>query len=168
MVDIAHEFLATCELKTSIGDFLPEHTVVWEHEGIYRKARMDLLHKTEPLVVDYKTVPNANPADFARRIVQMGYEYQTAQYADAVREIRRLDRDIRFLFLVQEREEPYSCSLVGADPSLLALGHFKMTAACKLWKSCLDRNQWPAYPGQIYWAEAPAWALLEWENRHGI
>ena len=165
MAGLARKFLRESELDTQIEDFAPEHTVVWKDDGIFLKARFDLLHRTKPLIIDYKTTDDANPWSFARQIVGLNYEFQVAHYCDALRAIRQLERDPTFIFLVQERSYPYACSLVGADPSIVMLGHDKMVRARALWRECVSSNDWPAYSKSIFWAESPAWALAAWEER---
>jgi ATP-dependent exoDNAse (exonuclease V) beta subunit len=165
MAGVARNFLSASDLDTRIEDFSPEHTVVWKDDHIFLRARFDLVHRSRPLILDYKTTDDANPWSFCRQIVAMGYELQVTHYCDALRAIRQLDQEPTFIFFVQERSYPYACSLVGADPSIVMLGNDKMVKARALWRDCLSSDNWPAYSKSIFWAESPAWALASWEQR---
>lgn len=167
MVEVAKKALLDSELHTTIEDFHAERTVIWQEGDTWKRARFDLQHRTRPLLLDYKTVENADPFAFQRIIVPLGYDIQGAHYSDAYKAFNPRDHEPDFVFLVQEREPPFACSLVGLEPSFLDLGQQKIRHATKLWANCLKQNDWPGYSHKIAWAAPPVWALNDFEARLG-
>lgn len=169
MVEVARTSLLSSELRATIEDFYAERSVIWQEEGIWKRARFDLQHRDRPLLLDYKTTESADPFSFQRAIIPLGYDIQAAHYCDAYSAMHiHLDpSQVDFVFLVQEREPPFACSLVGLEPSFLELGHKKVERATKLWAKCLKHNDWPGYSHRIAWAAPPVWALNDFEARLG-
>ena len=173
MVEVAKKYLRESELELRIEDCFAERTVIWQAGGIWKRARFDLQVRDRPVILDYKTAESADPLSFSRQIIAMGYDVQVAHYLEAYDAMAcgPLDdapfpiMNPTFIFLVQERSEPFACSLVGVDPMMLDLGQQKCEFASKLWKQCLDSGKWPGYPKQIAWASPPAWALENFEQR---
>jgi hypothetical protein len=168
MVEVAKTALLESELHATLADFHVERSVIWREEGtlVWKRARFDLQHRDRPLILDYKTVESADPWAFQRAIVSLGYDVQAAHYCDAYVAMHptAVDR-VDFVFLVQEREAPFACSLVGMEPSFLELGHNKVARATSVWAECLKHNDWPGYSHKIAWATPPGWALTDFEAR---
>lgn len=165
MVAVAKNFLECSELACSIASFHAERTVIWNDHGIWKRARFDLEHHTRDLLLDYKTTENADPFAFSRAIVPLGYDVQAAHYSDAYMAKEGIEDEPDFIFLVQEREPPFACSLVGLEPALMDLGKRKVERASKIWADCISTGKWPGYPQSIAWVDAPAWALSDFEAR---
>jgi hypothetical protein len=166
MVTIAKTALADSELAINLSDCYAERSVIWPAGGIWGRARFDLQHRTRRILIDYKTTENADPQSFARQIIGLGYDVQAAHYAEAYQ--AAWSAEPTFVFLVQEREPPYACSLVGVDPMMLELGQQKLEFAAKLWKQCITSGKWPGYSNRISWAAPPAWALESFEIRRSM
>jgi hypothetical protein len=166
MVHIAKDALLASELQIDIADCYAERSVIWSAGGIWGRARFDLQHRTRRILIDYKTTENADPQSFARQIISLGYDVQAAHYVEAYEAAWQAEPT--FVFLVQEREPPYACSLVGVDPMMLELGQQKLEFAAKLWKQCITSGKWPGYSTRIAWAAPPAWALESFEMRRSM
>lgn len=165
MVEIARQFYPL------VGG-VAERSITWSERvdggHIFCRARPDWLSLVSPLILDYKTVESADPRIFARQMIAMGYDIQAAHYTRAWRAMNEnAVEDPQFVFLLQERTAPHCCSLVGVDPTMLELGMSKVRTAYELWAECLRSGKWPAYPTAIFWTEAPAWALQQWDDRRG-
>lgn len=166
MVEIAKRALADSELGCTLEDFYAERTVIWNDRGVWKRARFDLQHKKRPLLLDYKSTSDADPFLFPGLLINNGYDVQAAHYSDAYSVAHPSElQEPDFVFLVQERTEPFACSLVGVDPVLMDLGAQKMELATSIWKDCLKTNDWPGYSRRIAWASAPTWALSNFEQR---
>lgn len=165
MVEVAKRALEDSELACSIDSFYAERTVIWNDHGIWKRARFDLEHRIRDLLLDYKTVENADPFAFSRAIVPLGYDVQAAHYSDAYMEKEGTEDAPDFLFLVQEREPPFACSLIGLEPTLMDLGKRKVERASKIWADCITTRKWPGYPRSIAWVDAPPWAMIDFEAR---
>jgi PDDEXK-like uncharacterized protein DUF3799 len=168
MVEVAKTALLESELHATLEDFHAERSVIWREDGteVWKRARFDLQHVDRPLILDYKTVESADPWAFQRAIVSLGYDVQAAHYCDAYVAMHPSAADrVDFVFLVQEREAPFACSLVGLEPAFLELGKSKVAHATAIWADCLKDRHWPSYSHKIAWSQPPAWALTDFEAR---
>lgn len=166
MVGIAKIALRESELELAIKDCFVERTIIWRDGDIWKRARFDLQHRTRPLVLDYKSTESADPFAFPGLMVSLGYDVQAAHYTEAylAAHPKAVDTPM-FVFLVQERSEPFACSLVGVDPMMFDLGHQKMRIASGLWRQCIRAGEWPGYSKRIAWASPPTWALNKFVER---
>lgn len=71
--------------------------------------------------------------------------------------------DTSYIWLVQETEAPYACSLVGASPAVLEIGEHKLMKAITRWQECLNSGKWPAYSPRIAFPDPPPWILAQAE-----
>jgi hypothetical protein len=166
MVGVAKEFIAKSELAGCLS-WPAEQTIIWSEDDAWFRARPDLW--TTGCMVDYKTTTDANPEYLIRRVMgQMGYDIQAAFYRRADRaESERSGRptgDANFVFLFQEIDPPFACSLIGLEPTFIDTGDLKVEAAMGIWRGCMKAGQWPAYGPQIHYAQAPAWMLADAER----
>jgi hypothetical protein len=135
-----------------------ELTMVWTDEaGVTCRARPDRISHDRRLVVDYKTGgTSAEPDAWARtQLVRMGYYVSAEFYRRGLKQLAGVDAD--YIFLVQEQEAPYLCSLVGVDPSGRELGARKVSRGLRTWAASAFSNEWPAYPPRVCYAELPPW-----------
>lgn len=142
-----------------------EQTLTWQEGETWLRCRPDWLRGNRKLVVEYKTAKNADPADWIKTsCMGGGYDIQAAL------NLRGLDailgeEEREFIFLVQEIEEPYLCSLIGAGPLMLELAHKKIEAGLRVWRRCMSEDRWPGYDTRIHWADPPSWAVFDWEAK---
>lgn len=162
MVKAAQDFISASPLRGVWKAGKPEQTVIWEDEGVTCRAMMDWLTDDRKLILDYKTTDSAHPDVFGRQIARMGYDMQAAFYTSGI--IAQGYDEPRFVFLAQEIEPPHACSLVELHSSYMEIAHAKYTRAVSLWRECMTRNQWPAYPTTITTALPPVWAMAKHES----
>lgn len=157
MVKVARTFIEHSEIKGVFESGLPEQTVVTQIDGVWCRARPDWLN--DELCLHYKTCMNAEPSGWIRGQLQsQGYDIAHQFYEQA---LQTIGRDVRSVFLVQEAEAPYACSLVGLNPAMQDLAARKLAIAMRLWRRCLERDEWPAYPTRICYAEPKPWQIAE-------
>lgn len=142
-----------------------EQTLIWKDGESWGRARPDWMASDRKVVVDYKTATNADPLVWIRRVLlHSDYDLQAAWYLRGVGILEgRADRD--FLFLVQEIDPPYACSVVGVGPEMMDLANRKIDAGLRIWRECTASNKWPGYNTRTHWADLPAYVTLDWENR---
>ncbi len=162
MVGAAQDFIAASPLRGVWQAGKPEQTVIWQDEGVSCRSRLDWLTDDRRLILDYKTTDSANPEVFGRQIARMGYDLQAAFYSSGL--IANGCEEPRFVFLVQEIESPYACSLVELHSSYMEIAYAKYTRAVNLWRECVARNEWPAYSANITTALPPSWAMMKHET----
>jgi hypothetical protein len=160
MVGTARDFLRSSE----VGDmtFKPEQTLAWQEGTTWCRARPDWLSTDRTLILDYKTTDDANPEAFIRQIARMMYDTQSEFYSrglEAVTGKRPL-----FVFLAQEIEPPYACSLIALSNAYLEIANAKVERAIKTWGYCLKTGDWHSYTNRILYAEPPSWAMAEHER----
>ena len=162
MAKAAKLFVSQSELAGVFDQGRPEQTIMWQEGNTHCRSRLDWLADSHKIILDYKTTDSAEPEAFIRQIGRMGYDLQAAFYTAGV-EAATGDRPL-FVFLVQEIEEPYACSLVSLSNTYMELACEKYVRAVKMWDECLSANRWPAYPSRVCYAEPPAWAIKEFEE----
>jgi len=162
MVKAAKLFVAQSELAGVFNQGKPEQTIMWQEGKTHCRSRLDWLTDDHKIILDYKTADSAAPEAFIRQIGRMGYDLQSAFYTCGV--TAATGSTPKFIFLVQEIEEPYACSLVSLSNAYLELALSKYQTAVRTWQECMDANTWPAYPNRVCYAEPPAWAIKEFEE----
>lgn len=133
-----------------------EPVVLWQDDGAWCRAMID---RTDMgTVMDYKTCPNASPAAVARHLYSQGYHIQRAWY---LRALDAIDKSgvgrRRFLFLFQEIDEPFACTVTEIDGTGAVMGERQVDQALRIWRECMATGQWPSYPLQVHRAEMPPW-----------
>lgn len=147
------------------ADGKPEQTIVWEDRGVVCKARLDWLRDDLAAIDDLKsTGVSANPEQWCRKTMwSVGADVQAAFYMRGVEAVT--GRRPEFRFCVVETQPPYAVSVVAMGPAVLELAGKKIDWALDLWRKCLERDEWPAYPAQVAYAELPAWEESRWLER---
>lgn len=140
-----------------LGPLDAEHTILWTDAGVTLRCRPDWMTTDRAVILSLKTSHNAEPDAFTRTLLNLGYDVQCAFEMAAVEALT--GQVPRYLWIVVEPEPPYAVSLVGPSPMLLELGRAKYQRALTLWRDCLARDVWPAYPERIAYVEPPAWAM---------
>lgn len=170
MVEVARRKLATSpDLRGIALDALePELTFLWREGKAQLRCRTDWITRERDLVLSYKTTAgSAEPDAFTRGILlNSGYDLQAEFESRAVEALTGTLP--KYVWLVQEVEPPYACSLLGYSPQFSELAAMKFARAVSLWTSCLRANEWPGYPDQICWMLPPPWAMTQFAERHGF
>ena len=90
------------------------------------KVKLDRLIRLDRrfVVVDYKTAKSAQTDQFVHSMIKLGYTLQAAMYTEGVMKYKRLKYRPDFIFVVQEKDEPYSVNViyVPSDSSVMKYG----------------------------------------------
>ncbi len=110
------------------GVLRSEASAFAEMEGRKVKCRFDLIGGGMGL--DYKSTVSANPKDFVKNAINLGYDLQAAWYMDCYKAATGEDLD-SFVFLAQEKTPNYLFSLVefNADSIFIEKGRDKYLKA---------------------------------------
>lgn len=164
LVGAARDYLAGSDLAGILDDGVPEATMLWQDEGTWCRARPDWISGDQGVLLHVKTTGgSAHPASWIRaQLLNSGYDLAAVHYQHGARALG-MDR-AESVFLVIETDPPHGCSLVGLTPALRELAAGKHERASRIWRTCLARGFWPAYPSSIAYAEAPAWAIAQAEE----
>lgn len=155
MVKAAQEYVESSELAGIFKDGDPEYSIKWREGETLCRSRLDWITTDRRTVLDYKTTVSANPHSFVSMAIGYGYAMQEAFYRRGVHAVH--GKTPSFVFLLQEKEIPYACSLVAFDPAMQEMGDRQVEYALGLWATYMQRNEWPGYPKRIAHLEPPAW-----------
>ena len=166
MVQVARDFIESCRKdEPAIWEaFQPGHgqsevTMLWEEGGILCRMRPDRIHDDRRVICDYKGAPSAEPDRFGR--VQLpSYSIGAAWYQRGAE--RLTGKRPAYIYLVQQFEPPYLCSLVGCEPARLALAHEKVAVGIARWQECVKANRWRGYEPRVYYPDILPWEQSAW------
>lgn len=163
MVVAAMACINGSEIGEAWHEAIPEQTLIWEDNGVWCRSRTDKATPSWDVSFDYKTTEGCAHPDVWSRGCMLRYGYDL-QCALAQRGIQHLVQPVRttFIFVVQEMDPPYAVSLVALAPDWLAIAHEKIRTAMSIWKGCMRTQQWPGYPKQVAYVEAPPYAENSW------
>lgn len=143
-----------------------EHPIFWTDPdtGEQCKVRLDCLSDFDgtPIIIDYKTTTDATSGAFSRKSANMGYDFQSGMYSEAVEQKTGIKP--RFVFIVQETEEPFAVNLFEADDEFIQHGKDIYRELLGIYHECKTTGDWYGYLGPkpvISRLSLPAWATNE-------
>lgn len=149
----------------TLADGVAEPTYIWQEGSIWCRARPDWRHNDGIALFDYKsTAASAHPDAWIRTMSDLWGDVQGAWYLRGHKALGGAE-DAKFVFIVQEVEEPFACCLIGLAPAFIELGNVKMFEAMELWRRCISTGKWPAYPNRIFWIAPPPYVTAKWDGR---
>lgn len=173
---LEHDWLEVSRIAgavtSQLGPFTPtpfvgglaEASIFWKEGDIQCRATPDWLSDDRAMIYDLKsTAATAHPGAFSRTLWEKGYALQEAWYRRAVQRVYGVAAD--FAFVVVEVNPPYPVSVVALDPESRAFADAQVAEGLRIWKQCVEKDYWPAYPERICYAELPAWQRTAWELR---
>lgn len=141
-----------------------EETVIWQDGKTLCKMRTDRWSLDRSVICDYKTTERSvEPSSWGRsQLIGMGYYLSAAWYRRGALAATGVQPD--YVFLAQQVNPPYLCSLVGVEPAMLEAGARMIDQGLIQWERCVEANYWPAYPSRVCYPETPAYMLAQWEE----
>lgn len=125
-----------------------EKSIYWidRETQILCKCRPDIWHNN--FIVDYKTAKNASERAFFYQMMEEGYYMQFAMMHLALKNVLNIDmRD--FIFLVQEKEEPYLPAVYQLSEQRLEDGIAEFHGLLRQMKICMENNEFPGYEPRL-------------------
>ncbi|MFA6125504.1 PD-(D/E)XK nuclease-like domain-containing protein [Sphingomonas sp.] len=156
-------------LGAHVADCLVEHSFVWQENGMWRRAMLDIVTRDLMRAADLKTsTASVAPMAAARRIYDSNYHIQAGFY---LRGLDALDPDNvgrrTFGFVFGEQNEPHAVSPpIELSEAGLEMARQQIDVGVALWDHALRTNVWPGYSTDILIAEPPSWALTQWQTRY--
>jgi hypothetical protein len=152
----------------------PERVMVWREATaageVWCRARVDWLPgDAAPLdrgghIIDLKTTGgSAEPGAWGKRLASEGYATQAAFYLRGAKALGL--KPAGFRFVVIEQDPPFGLSVCECAPDLMHYAEQQARAALEMWGRCLHSGAWPSYAPRVASVEAPAWAMMAWEER---
>jgi len=160
MYSEALDFIGKTEASGAFSDGTSEQSMFALWNGTWLRGRTDLMSEDRRIILDYKTVgQSAQPESFARTtLFNLGHDIQAAMYR-LLNSLTGGPEESAFMWLCQETEAPYACSLVGASPSIIEVGEAKLMRCIELWGQAVKSGFWPGYDVRTAYPEAPPWEL---------
>lgn len=152
------------------GDGQGEVAIAWVETGIWFRSLIDWLPKDQTVLYDYKTTGmSVSPYEIPRMMVNMGWDVQAAFHERGLAQLHpELAGKMRFRFIVQENTPPFAIIPVELPPAAMTMGRKKVDYAARLWRRCVEFNQWPGYAHDVCLPEYPGWAESRWLEREII
>lgn len=122
----------------------PEVSIFWTDEdtGVDCRGRLDW-YLDYGTIVDIKSTLNAGPENFSHSVLKYRYWVQAAMYMDGLKALHQEPRD--FVFAAWEKYPPYASAFYYATPELLDAGRKEYKRLLKLYKQCVESDNWPGY-----------------------
>ena len=168
MVAVARTMLGNSPDLADLAPLKAEQTCVFQQDGTWLRCRPDWITEDHRAILSYKTTrASAEPNAFLRIILGSGYHVQAAFELAGLQAVIGRNVAQSYIWLVQECEEPFACSLLGMVPEFVAFAQQAMRKAVSVWRECLARDRWPAYPANICYLDLPPWAQAKFMEQHG-
>lgn len=166
MAEVSRRFLVE-ELGEFPGAGRNEAVMIWRECDAWCRAMVDHISADLCTTIDLKTTSaSANPIDAERALYDLNYHFRAAFYERGLNVLDPANIGRRkTLFLFQEIEPPYECSLISPTESGMTIARKQVTAAIQLWQRCIAANDWPGYPRGVWHAPIPPWLETKWMSR---
>lgn len=164
LAEIAAKHLAE---NITVTESYDEPVLIWKDGDVWCRAQLDRLCATLLVMIDYKTTSlSAEPNAATRRLYAANYHFQAAFYQRGLDALdpANIGRR-RCLFLFQEVDPPYGCSLIQPDEGGMTIARKQVHAAINIWSECMQSGKWPSYPTGIFTGLMPSWLEREWLQR---
>lgn len=135
-----------------------EHSFYWNdaETGVLCRCRPDFLRE-DGYLIDLKTTEDASPRAFERSAENFRYHVQAAFYMRGLEAI--FGEPVKgFIFIVVEKTPPYAVACYSADVEMIEAGNAEVDRCLRLYKTCLETDEWPGYPDEILPLTRPSWA----------
>lgn len=116
-------------------------------DGIQLKSALDAIG-SDGYIYDLKTTEDASPRGFLAAIRAYRYNLQAHFY----RTVYHLETGVipaGFRFIAVEKSPPYAVAVYTIGPELMSYAVADFEKGLKLYKSCVDLDEWPGYPDEV-------------------
>lgn len=124
-----------------------EKSFFWtdERTGLPLKIRPDSFGKIKDqyIAIDLKTTKNAETDAFMRDSLKMGYDCQAYLYKEGLEQ--HYGKDFKFIFIAQEKTEPYLVNILEADDYFIASGKEITEMLLDQYLECSESGNWYGY-----------------------
>lgn len=109
------------------------------------KCKVDMISTINdiPYIVDFKTTTSCEDGAFERSCRKYGYDFQAGFYTEGVESCTLEEHG--FIFIAQEKTEPYAPRLYWCDPGFVSAGKRKFHELLRLYHNCKETGDWYGY-----------------------
>lgn len=122
-----------------------------EETGEKCKIKADVITSWDghPYIVDYKTTDSCEDGKFERSCTTYGYYFQAGMYVEGV--AANTLEDYGFVFVAQEKTEPYAVRIYYATDSFIDYGKVKFHELLRKYHEEKEKGTWAGYePVELY------------------
>jgi hypothetical protein len=138
-----------------------EMSVFWtdQRTGLPCKCRPDRIPDGDHgVILDLKSVRDADAHAFTRDIMRYGYARQAAFYIDGFNAVSDAKVDA-FVFICVEKVAPYRTEVYVLDDPFIEFGRQEYRWLLDVEKDCREKNEWVNYKhSEIHTLSMPGWA----------
>lgn len=113
--------------------------------GLQMKCRPDIVKKKNNVVINMKTMLDASPNAFARKVVEYDWPLQACVEIEGVLQSGLLDRVDHYFWLALEKDAPFNVQLYEFNASDLEVLRDEYHYLLNNIKKCKDADVWPGY-----------------------
>lgn len=152
------------ECQDFFASGMSEAVAIWEEDGVLCRAMIDRLPNdpTAPIYDLKGTEMNINPQEWQRTFVK-NYRHQERFYAMAMAKLRG-KKPPSTRFITFEMQEPYAIAVFTSAPQLQHIAESELHRALRIWKHCLDHDDWFGYRGTAH-VEPPIWLERQFDDQ---
>ena len=122
-------------------------TTVDEETGIPVKVKADMIYRDKNTgivtIIDYKTTQSCEERAFLSSAKTYGYQFQAGMYAEII-EANLLEK-CNFMFIAQEKTEPYAYRIFYCTKEWVDAGRRKYHELLNLYHDCKVNDNWYGY-----------------------
>lgn len=166
------EALEKCPLANELlrGEGQTEVPIFWtdSETGEACKCKNDRIVKIDGryVIVDYKTTVSAETNKFNSEIWRLGYYFQAGMYSEGLMVSLKLDYRPGFMFVAQEKKQPYAVNVIEVSDEVMNAGVAKYRELLQKYHDCKEVDIWPGYmigdvPNDSF---VPTWMEREMEE----
>ncbi|MEE8382183.1 MAG: PD-(D/E)XK nuclease-like domain-containing protein [Thermodesulfobacteriota bacterium] len=154
--------------KELLSGGMKEVVAIWRDQqtGILCKAKID--HVSDPTlgyICDLKTTKSANPKEFARAIINLGYHRQAYYYLTGLNESQPYLYS-GFKFISCETKPPFRVQIFRLDAEFMELAKIEIEDLLRIEESCITSDFYPHYTMDYHTGDyeeelqCPQWAAV--------
>jgi hypothetical protein len=166
--EIANAISRNSDALAALSLGVPELTIAYKDKetGVWLRVRPDwtpysVINGADVMVVSdlkFMAQTHCRPHGFSKAIHDFGYHQSVAFYEDGIEAIYGR-RPTNWLFIVVEKDAPYTVSVYELPREDIERGRFQNRIAINRFAECLQRGIWPDYTSeQIEQVGLPFWA----------
>ncbi|TXH52719.1 MAG: hypothetical protein E6Q97_14980 [Desulfurellales bacterium] len=155
--DKAAELFSTGQTEVSVFS-----AFVGRDWSVLRKCRIDHV-PTGNVLGDIKTVPDADPETFQRRLHDDGWACQAAHYLDLWNDQNPDDWRDGFVYVLVEKKAPYLVATYNVGARTLDAARVENERRIRLYHECQTRNHWPGFSASWVTVDMKEWDLKKYQ-----
>jgi len=156
MVEVAKQRQEEFKIGDAFNEGWGEVVLAWQEGDVWMRTMIDWVTLNGPFY-DYKTTKlSVAPHALGWMAANAGWDIQAAMIERGLSVIDPANAGRRKArFIAQEARPPFAMSVMQMRESWLVMGRKKVAVGMGIWKSCLEANDWPAYPTSLCEPEYP-------------